>query len=238
MRTSWPPAGVSEADLAFLKQLPSDLGQDSDPKVIQEGIEEALRTRADVQDGNPEAYKQALRSLAGKHPGLRQGELLGLRWQDVDLGGRVLHVRQQLQRSDGRLQLVSLKTRKSRRLLPIPGFVAELLEAHRERQDAEGLVNLIGLVFVNEVGRPIEARNLLRKFKAHLRRAGLADRSFHALRHPAATFLLLQGVEMKVVQEILGHSNLVTTADRYSHVLDRMKREAVDRLNGLWIVDR
>lgn len=71
MRTSWPPAGVSEADLAFLKQLPSDLGQNSDPTVIKERIEEALRTRADVQEGNPEAYKQALRSLAGKHSAVK-----------------------------------------------------------------------------------------------------------------------------------------------------------------------
>ncbi|MBO0707739.1 MAG: tyrosine-type recombinase/integrase [Candidatus Dormibacteraeota bacterium] len=97
----------------------------------------------------------------------------------------------------------------------------------------------MGVVFLNKVGQPIEARNLLRKFKAHLRRAGLADRPFHALRHSAATFLLLQGVEMKVVQEILGHSNLGTTADRYSHVLARMKREAVDRLTGCgWLADK
>lgn len=71
MKTSWPPAGVSEVDLAFLKQLPSDLGETSDPKLIQERIEEALRTRADVQEGDPEAYKQALRSLAGKHPAMQ-----------------------------------------------------------------------------------------------------------------------------------------------------------------------
>jgi integrase len=161
-----------------------------------------------------------LESLRGVAPDQLLDELSDLAG---DLrGARILHV----------------KTRKSRRSLPIPGFVADALGVHRERQDAEGLVNVTGLVFVNEVGQPVEARNLLRKFKRHLRQAGLADRPFHALRHSAATFLLLQGVEMKGVQEILGHSNLGTTADRYSHVLDRMKREAVDRLNGLWIVGR
>lgn len=116
----------------------------------------------------------------------------------------------------------------------MPGFVIKALSAHRERQDAEGVVNMLGLVFTNQVGQPFDARDLLRKFKSLLRRAGLADRPFHALRHSAATFLLLQEVDIKVVQEILGHSNLATTGDRYSHVLDRMKRAAATRLDAIW----
>ncbi|MGH7920013.1 MAG: site-specific integrase [Candidatus Dormibacteraceae bacterium] len=166
--------------------------------------------------------------------GLRQGELLGLRWDDVDLVGRVLDVRKQLQRVDGKLGLVSLKTRKSRRRLPMPVFVVNALEAHQERQRSEGVANLLRLVFTNEVGQPIDARRLQTRFKRLLKRAGLADRPFHALRHSAATFLLLQHVDMKVVSEILGHSNLATTSGRYSHVLDQMKRDAAARLDVLW----
>lgn len=107
--------------------------------------------------------------------GLRQGELLGLRWSDVDFRRDLLECvfRWQLQRVEHRLQLVPLKTAKSRRRLPMPLFVAQALENHRARQEEEGLVNLLGLVFTNQVGQPIDARHIQRRFKVHLRRAGL-----------------------------------------------------------------
>lgn len=113
--------------------------------------------------------------------GLRQGELFGLRWQDADLDGRVLHVRQQLQGRDGRLRLAPLKTLKSRRSLPMPGFVAEALTARRERQDAQGLVNVMGLR-----QRGWAAARLPKsapKVQGAPATSWSGDQSFHALRH-------------------------------------------------------
>lgn len=171
--------------------------------------------------------------------GMRQGELLALRWRDVDLDTCCLHVRGTLQRSTQGLAIGEPKTRKSRRRIELSTAGVEALFRHRERQHRErvhqrGVWQEHDLVFANEVGRPMEAGNLIRRsFRPLLRSAGLPRIRFHDLRHTAATLLMGQNVPPKVVSEMLGHSQVGITLDLYSHVTPTMQRQATAAMDAL-----
>jgi integrase len=173
--------------------------------------------------------------------GMRQSELLGLTWSDVDLDAGTVHVRRQLIWTPGRGPSFSEpKTAKGRRVIRLPHIAAEALRAHRRQQLEERLA--LGaawedhdLVFPNEVGRPVERNNLVkRSFLPLLAKAGLPRIRFHDLRHTAATLLLSLGEHPKVVQERLGHSTISVTLDVYSHVLPDLQRQAASKLDGLF----
>jgi integrase len=165
--------------------------------------------------------------------GLRQGELLGLQWDDVDLAGALLHVRNSLHEVSGRLWLDEPKTPKAKRPVDLPKIAVVALRKHRGRMLAEGHPH--GLVFCDTQGGPIRKSNLVRRsFLPLLESAGLPRIRFHDLRHTAATLLLLHGVHPKVVQERLGHSQISITLDTYSHVLPSMGREAADKLDAIF----
>lgn len=173
--------------------------------------------------------------------GMRQAELLGLTWPDVEFGSATLHVHQQLIYSPGLgFSFSEPKTAKSRRAIDIPAFAVEALREHRKRQLEDRLKTGSlwedhDLVFANEVGRFVERGNLVRRsFLPLLEKAGLPRIRFHDLRHTAATILLKQGTHPKVVQERLGHSSISVTMDVYSHVLPSMQREAADGLDTLF----
>jgi integrase len=168
--------------------------------------------------------------------GLRQGEALGLSWEDIDFESRRLHVRHGLQRIAGELRLVEPKTRQSRRTIAMPGVVIDALQHHRAKQTQERL--LAGrrwrdtrLVFTSTIGTPIEVGNLRRSFWKLLDRAGLPRMRFHDLRHSCASLLLVQGVPARVVMETLGHSNISITMDTYTHVLPELQRQASDAMD-------
>lgn len=170
--------------------------------------------------------------------GLRQGEALGLRWCDVDLEARQLHVRNALQRVDGKLVLVEPKTERSRRLLALPDVVVAALREHRRRQLEERLVAGSSwvdndYVFPTTIGTGLDAATATRAFQRALARAGLPRQRFHDLRHSAASFMLSQGVPLRVVMEQLGHSQISLTANLYSHVMPSLKREAADRMDAV-----
>jgi len=177
---------------------------------------------------------EALYIIAGTL-GLRKGECMGLRWSDIDFESKSMSVRKQVQRIDGKEQLVDLKTQKSRRSLPIPNAVVRAL---RRRQDREKLDIMIagsrwrgeewGLVFPSTVGTPLNGSNILQQLKRHLDRAGLPAFDFKTLRHTAATTLAMQGVPTRTAMAILGHSQMATTTDVYSHVIEDSMRSAVD----------
>ena len=164
--------------------------------------------------------------------GMRQGELLGLRWRDVDFDHGTLQVRGSLQRLGGKLVVAATKTEHSQRRVSLTPSAVAALRRHRVLQKQERL--RLGaawpgeeLVFTNEIGRPIGASSLLRlSFLPLLARAGVPRMRFHDLRHSAATLLLGQGVHPKIVAEMLGHSKIGTTLDLYSHVTPTMQREA------------
>ncbi len=170
--------------------------------------------------------------------GLRQGEALGLRWRDVDLERGTLSVRTALQRVNSKLQLVEPKTERSRRTLPLPPTVLAALRQHRHRQLQERLVagsrwnNSWDLVFTSTIGTPLDARNVVRHFKGALERADLPDMRWHDLRHSCGSILAAKKVPLRVIQEILGHSQISTTV-RYAHVVPEAQREAADLMEAV-----
>lgn len=174
--------------------------------------------------------------------GLRQGEVLGLRWGDVDFGTGHLHVRVALQRVKGQPpRLVEPKTRQSRRTIAMPRVIVAQLRAHRTRQLEEQLLagerwqgERWGLVFPSTIGTPLEARNLVTRYKALLDRAGLPDIRFHDLRHSCASLLIAQGIPARVVMETLGHSQISLTMDTYAHVFSDVQRQAAEAMDRLF----
>ena len=166
--------------------------------------------------------------------GMRQGEVLGLQWEDVDLRERSLSVRHTLLSDGGVLRLGEPKTASSRRRIELPEVAAEALRAHREQLLGEGLRSA-PWVFPDTAGGPIRKENLVRRsFEPLLKRAGLSKIRFHDLRHTAATLMLLRNVPAKVVQERLGHASIALTLDTYSHVLPSMQRQAAAEMDALF----
>lgn len=176
--------------------------------------------------------------------GLRRGEGLGLRWDDIDLDRATVRIRGSVQRVRvideetgrrvGRLELKGLKTSASAATLALPRSVVEALREHRKAQAAERLAAKIwvdsDLVFTTRIGTPIEPRNINRAWNALCDRAGVRRIRVHDLRHACAS-LLLGRVDLKVIQATLRHTKLSTTADVYAHVLEDVRREAAEGMD-------
>jgi integrase len=168
--------------------------------------------------------------------GLRQGELLGLKWDDVDLEAGTLRVRRTLTTAKGGPQLTAPKTKGSRRTVKLTQSAVKALRSHLERQldeidKAGSLWRENGLIFASESGDPMDRRNLTtHRFKPLLKRAGLPQIRFHDLRHTCATLLLTKNVNPKIVSEMLGHASIAITLDTYSHVLPNMQDSAAEAM--------
>lgn len=170
--------------------------------------------------------------------GLRQGEILGLSWADVDLGAGWLQVRHALQRFDHAYHLVEPKSARSRRTLLLPLAARSALERHRRRQEEEQsqaaeLWQDHGLVFTTVIGAPLDSTGVTAALQRHLARAGLRRQRFHDLRHACASLLLSRGVSPRVVMEMLGHSQISLTLDTYSHVLPSLLSDAAAQMDDL-----
>jgi len=172
--------------------------------------------------------------------GMRQGELLALRWRDVDLDRGALSVTGPLQWSKGEGLIISEpKTARSRRQLQLASMAVAALRQHRASQAAEILAaeawdQTADLVFPNQAGRPMQASNLLRRsFSPLLAAAGLPRIRFHDLRHTAATLLLARGVHPKIASEMLGHATVAFTLDVYSHVTETLQREVARTMDSV-----
>ncbi|MET7296591.1 site-specific integrase [Streptomyces griseoloalbus] len=172
------------------------------------------------------------------HTGLRKGELLGLRWEDLDLDRGTAAIRRTLQRTnaDG-LTALPTKTRASERRIALPARCVQSLKRHheeqqRDRDKAGSEWQHKGYVFTTPQGRAIDPTNLTRTFTTLLRKAGLRRIRFHDLRHSTATLLLEQGVELVVIKELLGHAHIGVTATVYAHVRLRLQRDAIDTLSA------
>lgn len=189
----------------------------------------------------------ALREKANGHPienllaltlgtGLRVGEATGLRWTDVDLDNGLLKITTQLQRISKKLTLKSLKSSSSRRTLPLIGLALEAVQAEQVRHAKlraflGDSFNELGLVFVNDGGRPFDPKYVDKHLKALCKAAEIPQVSFHKLRHTAATLMVAAGVPLALVKDQLGHSSITLTMGTYAHMLPTAQREAAEKLD-------
>lgn len=173
--------------------------------------------------------------------GARQGELLALRWSDVDLTAGSLSIEHTLQRVEGDWRLLEPKTDESVRRVPVAAFALDELKAHKAQQAALRLALgvewrqvLPGLVFTNRTGGPLDSCNVTHGLKRRLKAAGLPACRWHDLRHSTASLLLKQGIAPRVVADVLGHADVRTTLNVYSHVADEAKTDAAEKLGALF----
>lgn len=171
--------------------------------------------------------------------GMRRGEILGLRWSDLDDEYTVAHVRRSIQPTRSGLVFENPKTKRSRRAVVLPAFLHGFLQRQREDQDhrraqAQTTWRENNLVIDRGDGSPVNPDTLSSGFTGILRRSGLPHVRFHDLRHAHATLMLQQGVHPKIVSERLGHASVGITLDTYSHVLPAMQQEAAAAFDELF----
>jgi integrase len=212
------------------------------PRNVSEAVDPPRTHRKEMRPLSPEQARTLLEAarenrlealyVLAVHCGLRQGELFGLRWSDVDLEDRTLRVARTLSHTKDGPAFTVPKTTKSRRKVRLTNGAIEALKRHSERQ-AQEIVKMDtlyedqGLVFASGIGTPLNRHNVnSRSFKPLLARAGVPDIRFHDLRHTCATLLLGKGVHPKFVQELLGHATIAITLDTYSHMLPGMGDQA------------
>jgi integrase len=221
------------------------------PRNVSEAVDPPKAQRKEIRPLTPEQVRTLLKTAEGDRlealyvlaitTGLRQGELFGLGWEDVDLAAGRLSVRRTLTTPKGGRRLGPPKRSKSRRNVKLTARAVEALTAHRERQveEREKLGELWqdhGFVFTTLVGMPLNRHNFFRRcFKPMLKKAGLPHTvRFHDLRHTCATLLLSKNVNPKIVQELLGHANISQTMDTYSHVLPDMQERAAPAMEDIF----
>lgn len=182
-------------------------------------------------------HREYLAFLLALGTGMRQGEILGLRWKDVDLKEGVIGVVQTLSH-DGKELTPGAKTKSGNRTISIDaGLLKELREQKKriaeDRLKSKGGYKDHDLIIPTSKGTPITPRNLSRTFYGLLEQSNVPKITFHDLRHTHATLMLTQGVHPKVVAERLGHADMRTTLEIYSHVLPHMQKEAAEKIGNL-----
>ena len=158
--------------------------------------------------------------------GLRRGELLGLKWEDIDLTAGVIRVRRQVSRIDGKIVEAPLKTRNAYRTVTISPQAVEVLNAQKAKTNDE-------YVFPSPNGGPISPDSVNNMLKRVLKRAGIPRVRFHDLRHTFATLALQNGVDIKTVSGMLGHFSAGFTLDTYAHVTTAAQKEAARTMESI-----
>lgn len=222
--------GYVVRNVATLVDIPGDVTFKPQPLTY----EQAQQLLVDAKGDRLEALFRIALGL-----GPRKGEILGLRWEDVDLIGATLRISGSLQRQNGHLERSATKTEASVRTIALPPRLVKALTQHRERQEAERKTAAnwteSGMVFTSRIGTPLSPESLTENFKALLEKAGLPKSiRFHDLRHTCATLMIKQSIHPRVVMEILGHSQISTTMNTYGHVLPEVQRDAVNVLDELF----
>jgi len=174
--------------------------------------------------------------------GLRRGEILGLRWQDMDFKKETLKVNQNLSQTTRGLEFGPLKSKLSHRTLTIPRAVIKALKEHQKEQLQEKMKNRPiykknDLVFAGEDGSPVNPNSLTNRFKQiakELEEKGYPRITLHSLRHSYASLALEAGTPVKTVQENLGHHSPAFTLSIYAHASDNSKRESAEKINGIF----
>lgn len=246
-------SGLAPRTVAYLRNvLRQALGHAERSELVGRNVARLARPpripRREVRPLDPDEARVFLAAIRGDRwealylvalgCGLRQGEILGLAWGDLDLEAGTLRVHRALQRIEGAFAFVEPKSATSRRIVALPAIVRLGLLAHRERAEVEGpartpLEGFADLVFTTRVGTPIDGISVTRRFQRILTGAGLPRQRFHDLRHACASLLLSQGVPARVVMETLGHSQISLTLNTYSHVIPALGREAAERMDAV-----
>ena len=170
--------------------------------------------------------------------GLRRGEVLGLRWDDIDFDGGTIHIRQQLQRVRGELFLAPVKTQAGKRDLPLLDAAAQALKLQAEHQalyriDMGSAWPESGLVFTTRTGRPVEPRNCVRSFRRICDDNKIRLIKVHHVRHTVGSLLKDLGVPARDAQTILGHTRISTTLEIYTDTDEQARRDTLTRLQSL-----
>jgi integrase len=242
------PRMVQPVHTTLHKALEQAVADDLIPRNVTEAVKAPRPVVKEMQPLSPDQAKAFLEAARGEKlealhvlaltTGMRQGELLGPKWDDIDLQTGTLHIQRSLSTAMGEgFSFNPPKTTRIRRSIKIPKLALRTLRRHRvvqleERMKDGDLWKDHDLVFTTGFGTPISRADLItRSFKPLLLRAVLPDRRFHDLRHTCATLLLGKGVHVKLVQELLGHSTIAITLDTYSHVLPGMGDGVADTID-------
>jgi integrase len=216
-------------NVATLVEPPSVDARDLSPWSLEETLDFLTAARKDP------LYAAFVLAIA---LGFRRGEVVGLRWENLDLDNREIRVRTQRQRVRGEVYEDDPKGRRRKQTLPLPAICVAPLRwqrlrqaAQRERAGADWQET--GYVFTTRTGQPIEPRNLYRSFTRVANSAGIRVIRLHDARHGCATLLTAAGVAPRVVMEILGHSQIAVTMNVYTHVVQDTQREAVSHMDRM-----
>jgi len=248
LETGLAPRMVQLVHTTLHKALKQAVADGLIPRNVTEAVKAPRRVSKEMRPLSPDQARAFLVVARGEKletlfvlaltTGMRQGELLGLKWEDVDPEAGTLHVRRTLSTAMGKgFSFNPPKTAKSRRSIKLPRLALQSLRGHRaaqleERTRIAGLWKDHDLVFTTGIGTPVSRADLItRSFKPLLQQADLPDVRFHDLRHTCATLLLGKGVHVKLVQELLGHSTIAVTLDTYSHVLPGMGDGLADAMD-------
>jgi len=202
------------------------------PKPMRTLTPEELKTLLETASGN-QFYPVIYTAVS---TGLRQAELLGLRWRDIDLDLQSISVCRTLYKRRGVCEFKEPKTSHSKRLVSMTAKLANYLNEYKAERESLNLhlgrlLNLDDLVFANVEGKPIDPSVLSHAFKRIARKVGLENVRFHDLRHTFASLMLLRGAKPKVISEALGHSSVAFTMDVYSHIIEGMQEDAMALLD-------
>lgn len=221
--------------------LPRNVAEFSDPpkqtssgKAMRTWTPEELRSFLEHVADDPYCAAFVLAASTG----MRRGEVLGVRWQDIDLDRRRLAIRQTIISIDYRVQIGEPKTARGRRSVALDSGTITALRAHRAAQNQLKLklgeaYQDQGLVFCREDGTPVHPDRFTQMFDKHVKASGLPRIRLHDLRHTHATLALAAGIHPKVVSERLGHSTVAFTMDVYSHAIPSMEAEAAETIANL-----
>ena len=202
-----------------------------DKKILNSTQVKTLMKMLTDEDVESSQFSVIIRTLI--LTGMRSGECLALQWSDIDFENSVITVRHNLCYDGQKTWLDEPKTQKSRRVIAMSAELAELLKNHYTRQQiiknsVKYDFNPLDMVFTSQTGDFKDRSGLLREFKRFIKDTDFSFATLHMLRHANATLLLNNGVDIKIVSEILGHASVSTTADIYADVLLESKRKMAD----------